>query len=138
MTRVYVPLNRAGLATALERGEIGPAPVGAYAVTPRLRALHGGDDLEELEYAAYERAVAASRALLDAERPDDRRRLVVAADATAVRAADDDDPAAVVVSEPISWAAVAAIHADTADLVGGDDDPELAWFATQEATGLLG
>jgi hypothetical protein len=132
VTRVYVPLDRAALATAWERAELGPAPLTAYAVTPGLLAAHGGQgDMEELEYAAYELAVAASRAALP---PGDRRRLVVAADAMAVRP-DEGEVGRVVVPQPIAWSAVASIHVDTDDL--GTDDAELAWYAPQEAPDLL-
>jgi hypothetical protein len=135
MTRVYVLLHRAALATAWERAELGPAPLTAYAVTPGLVAAHGGQgDMEELEYAAYELAVDASRVALP---PGDRRRLVVAADATAVRP-DEGEVGRVVVPEPIPWSAVASIHADIDDLgPDGDDDSDLAWYAPQEARDLL-
>ncbi len=86
MTRVYIPLNRAALESAIERGEVGPAPLTAYAVTPELQASVGMDlDDEELEYAAYRLAVDASRDMLAPDRSDDRRRLVMAADVTAIR-----------------------------------------------------
>jgi hypothetical protein len=136
VTRVYVPLDRVALATAWERAELGPAPLTAYAVTPGLRAEYGAErDLEELEYAAYELAVAASHAALP---PGDRRRLVVAADAAAVRP-DQGAVGRVAVPEPIPWSAVASIHADTDDLgTDGDDDAGLAWYAAQEAPDLLG
>jgi hypothetical protein len=136
MTRIYLPLSRAALATAWERAELGPAPLTGYAVTPGLRAAYGAErDLDELEYAAYELAVDASRDILPSE---DRRRLVVAADAVAVRP-DEDGVGRVVVPEPIPWSAVASIHADTDDLgPDGGDDAELAWYAPQETPDLLG
>jgi hypothetical protein len=135
VTRVYVPLGWAALATAWERSELGPAPLTAYAVTPGLRAAYGTQrDLEELEYAAYDLAVDASRATLPS---GDRRRLVVAADAAVVRP-DEAEIGRVVVPEPVPWSAVASIHADTDDLdPDGDDDAELAWYAAQEAPDLL-
>jgi hypothetical protein len=136
VTRVYVPLNRAALESALERGEVGPAPLTAYAVTPELQASVGMDlDDEELEYAAYRLAVDASRDMLAPDRPDDRRRLVAAADVTAIRPGAGGDPGTVTVPEPIEMAHVAAIHADTTDAAGDDED--LAWYATQEAPDLL-
>jgi hypothetical protein len=138
VTRVYLPLNRAALGAALQTGEIGPPPWTAYAVTPELRAAHGaGLDVEELEYAAYERAVGASRAMLDPGRSDDRRRLVAAADVGAVQPRPSGDPGEVSVLEPVPWSAVVSVHADVDDLGTIDDDPELAWFATQEASELL-
>jgi hypothetical protein len=134
VTRVYVPLDRAALATAWERAEVGPAPLTAYAVTPQLRAEYGAErDIEELEYAAYELAVDVSRAALSS---GDRRRVVVAADAAAVRP-DEGEVGRVVVPEPIPWSAVASIHADTGDLGPDGDDAELAWYAPQETPDLL-
>jgi hypothetical protein len=138
MTRIYVPLNRTALAAALEAGEIGPAPVAAYAVTPELRAAYGADlDVEELEYAAYSHAVTASRAMLQADRTDDRRRLVAAAEVETTQPRPNGELGAVVVPDPVPLTAVAAVHADTDDLAGVDADPELAWYATQEAADLL-
>jgi len=134
--RVYVPLNRAALESALERAEIGPAPIAAYAVTPAMRAsAEAAGDEEELEYAAYESAVDASRAMLDEGRSDDRRRLVVGADVDAIQAAAGGDPGAITLAESIPWARVAAVHADPIDDAGDDED--LAWYATQEAPDLL-
>lgn len=54
--RVYVPLTLSGLAAAHRAGEIGPGPLTAYAVTPALREWYVSDDIEELEYAALNRA----------------------------------------------------------------------------------
>lgn len=139
MTRVYLPLNRSGLATALRAGEIGPGPLTVYTVTAELRAEYGADAVvEELEYAAYGRAAAASRELLDLDRPDDRRRIVVAADVETVRARSDGGPGEATVPGPVPWSAVASVHADTDDLgADRDADLELAWYATQEAADLL-
>jgi hypothetical protein len=135
VTRVYVPLNRGLLESALEHRELGPAPLAAFAVTPELGAATPDLDVEELEYAAYRLAVDASRAMLAPDRTDDRRRLVVAADVTVTRPDADGGPGAITVPEPIPWAQVAAVHADPTDAAGDDDD--LAWYATQEAPELL-
>jgi hypothetical protein len=138
VTRIYVPLDRAALAAALEAGEIGPAPVAAYAVTPELRAAYGADlDVEELEYAAYSHAVSASRAMLQPDRTDDRRRIVAAAEVETARPRSAGELGEVVVPDPVPWTAVAAVHADTNDLADAEDDPELAWYATQEAADLV-
>lgn len=78
--RVYVPLTLPGLAEAHEAGELGPAPLRAYAVTPGLREWYVSDDLEELEYAALGRAAAASLRMLAADAGAPRKRVVVAVD----------------------------------------------------------
>ncbi|WP_128381615.1 DUF6912 family protein [Streptomyces cavernae] len=120
--RVYVPLTLPGLAEAYKAGEIGPAPLVAYAVTPGMREWYLSDDIEELEYAALSRAALASLRLLAAETGAVRRRVVVAVDVpdgTAV--ADPDrglDPAAlgeVRVAGPIALAKAAAVHIDADD-----------------------
>ncbi|NDZ86897.1 hypothetical protein G3I23_15230, partial [Streptomyces sp. SID10115] len=78
--RVYVPLTLPRLAEAHEAGELGPGPLVAYAVTPALREWYVSDDIEELEYAALNRAAAASLRLIAGDPGAARRRVVVAAD----------------------------------------------------------
>ncbi|MFD7445266.1 DUF6912 family protein [Streptomyces sp. NPDC059909] len=78
--RVYVPLTLPGLAEAHKAGELGPGPLTAYAVTPALREWYVSDDIEELEYAALNRAAAASLRLLAGDPDAARRRVVVAID----------------------------------------------------------
>lgn len=120
--RVYVPLTLSGLAEAYKAAEIGPGPLVAYAVTPGMREWYLSDDIEELEYAALNRAALASLRLLAADSGAARRRVVVAADVpdgTAV--ADPDrglDPAAlgeVRVAGPVALARAAAVHVDADD-----------------------
>ncbi|MYS71992.1 hypothetical protein GTY88_16405, partial [Streptomyces sp. SID5926] len=65
--RVYVPLTLSGLAEAHRAGELGTGPLVAYAVTPALREWYLSDDIEELEYAALNRAALASLRLLAAD-----------------------------------------------------------------------
>ena len=67
--RVYVPLTLPGLAEAYRTGELGAGPLVAYAVTPALREWYVSDDIEELEYAALNRAALASLRLLAADPP---------------------------------------------------------------------
>lgn len=73
------------------------------------------DDAEESEYDALMAAADASRALGGA------RRVVVVVETPAEGAVPMRD--------------VVAVHADTADDAGDDD--ELGWFATQEIPDLL-
>ncbi|MER0480263.1 hypothetical protein ABR737_18290 [Streptomyces sp. Edi2] len=120
--RVYVPLTLSGLAEAHKNGELGPGPLDAYAVTPALREWYVSDDIEELEYAALNRAAQASLRLL-AGHPDlARRRVVVAVDvADGAAVADPDrglDPSAlgeVRVAGPVPLSKAAAVHVDAAD-----------------------
>lgn len=144
--RVYVPLTLAGLAEAHRTGELGAAgPLTAYAVTPALREWYLSDDIEELEYAALNRAALASLRLLAADAGTARRRVVVAADVSdGAASADPDrglDPAGlgeVRVAGPLTLAEAAAVHVDAADAEtdvtaaadalaaaeGGDDDAQ--------------
>ncbi|MBC9725479.1 DUF6912 family protein [Streptomyces sp. TRM68367] len=123
--RVYVPLTLSGLAEAYKTGELGPGPLVAYAVTPALREWYLSDDIEELEYAALNRAAQASLRLLAADRGAPRRRVVVAVDvADAAASADPDrglDPAAlgeVRVEGAVPLGKAASVHVDAGDAEG--------------------
>lgn len=143
--RVYVPLTLPALAEAYKTGELGAGALTAYAVTPALREWYLSDDLEELEYAALNRAALASLRLLVADPGAPRRRVVVAVDVPdAATRVDPDrglDPAAlgeVHVAGPVALARAAAVHADADDAAedvtaaalalpsadGGDDDAQ--------------
>ncbi|MFJ3770079.1 DUF6912 family protein [Streptomyces sp. NPDC090075] len=143
--RVYVPLTLPGLAEAHKTGELGTGPFAAYAVTPALREWYLSDDVEELEYAALNRAALASLRLLAAEPDAARRRVVVAVDVPdGTATADPDrglDPAAlgeVRVTGAVALARAAAVHVDSDDAEedvtaaagalaaadGGDDDAQ--------------
>jgi len=76
--RVYLPSTLPTLAAALAAGEIGPAPLTGYAVTPALREWYVGGDLEELEYAAMLAAARASLRLLALDPDAPLRRVVLA------------------------------------------------------------
>ncbi|WP_018565494.1 DUF6912 family protein [Streptomyces sp. PsTaAH-124] len=122
--RVYVPLTLPGLAAAHTAGELGPEPLVAYAVTPALREWYVSDDLEELEYAALNRAALASLRLLAMDPQAPRRRVVVAVDVPdRAASADPDrglDPAAVgevTVTGTVPLAKAAAVHVDADDAV---------------------
>ncbi|MEU0968997.1 hypothetical protein ABZ357_27575 [Streptomyces sp. NPDC005917] len=120
--RVYVPLTLSGLAEAHKTGELGTGPFVAYAVTPALREWYLSDDIEELEYAALNRAALASLRLLAADPGAVRRRVVVAVDVPdGAAAADPDrglDPAAlgeVRVTGTVALAKAASVHVDSDD-----------------------
>lgn len=143
--RVYVPLTLSGLAEAYRTGRLGTGPLVAYAVTPALREWYVSDDIEELEYAALNRAALASLRLLAADAEAVRRRVVVAVDVPDEAATSDPDraldPAAlgeVRVARAVPLAKAASVHVDADDaeaevtaaaraLVaadGGDDDAQ--------------
>ncbi|MEU9174020.1 hypothetical protein AB0D34_40710 [Streptomyces sp. NPDC048420] len=137
--RVYVPLTLSGLAEAYKTGELGAGPLLAYAVTPGLREWYLSDDIEELEYAALNRAALASLRLLAADAGVVRRRVVVAVDvADGAAVADPDralDPAAlgeVRVAGGVKLAKAAAVHVDSDD---AEDDVTAAVDALEAADG---
>ena len=163
--RVYLPSTLAELAPALVAGEIGPAPVLGFAVTPALREWYATGDLEELEYVAMVLAARASLRLLHAKPNAPRRRVVLAAelaDQDVIVKNGLDTPGRVEVALPVSLAdvvcglvddAVAASDIDEAAAAlpaadAGDDDAkfivdgaeghELLWYATQELIYLIG
>ncbi|KUL35643.1 hypothetical protein ADL22_26580 [Streptomyces sp. NRRL F-4489] len=120
--RVYVPLTLSGLADAHRSGELGTGPLRAYAVTPALREWYVSDDIEELEYAALNRAAQASLRLLAGHPSVPRRRVVVALDVPDRDAAADPDRGLdqsalgeVRVAGPVPLSKAAAVHVDSPD-----------------------
>ncbi|MEU2115089.1 hypothetical protein ABZ567_05410 [Streptomyces sp. NPDC016459] len=120
--RVYVPLTLPGLAQAHKAGELGPGPLTAYAVTPALREWYVSDDIEELEYAALNRAASASLRLLAGDPGAPRRRIVVAVDVADKDAVTDPDRGLdagsigeVRIAGAVPLAEAAAVHADADD-----------------------
>ncbi|MEU2559027.1 hypothetical protein ABZ626_06760 [Streptomyces longispororuber] len=120
--RVYVPLTLPRLAQAHAAGELGPGPLTAYAVTPALREWYVSDDIEELEYAALNRAALASLRLLAGEPGAARRRVVLAADVPDGAAVADPDRGLdagalgeVRIAGALPLAKAAAVHVDSGD-----------------------
>jgi hypothetical protein len=163
--RVYLPATLSTLACLLQAGEIGPAPVRGFAVTPTLREWYASGDLEELEYVAMTHAGRASLRLLAADPDAPRRRVVLAADVPDALIGHNggfDDPTVVEIAAPVTVDRVVAGHVDEvlampdiAEAVAalpaadqGDDDArfvvdgaeghELLWYASQELPHLTG
>ncbi|GAA3372103.1 hypothetical protein GCM10020367_25720 [Streptomyces sannanensis] len=165
--RVYVPLTLPGLAQAHTASEVGPAPLTAYAVTPGLREWYVSDDIEELEYAALNRAALASLRLLAADPGAPRRRVVVAVDvpdgaASAEPGLEVATLGQVRIASPVPLAKAASVHVDSVDAgqdvaaaadaladadrgdddaqftVDGAEDHELLWYGVQEIPNLIG
>ena len=161
--RVYLPATSTMLRALLDSGVVGPAPLTAFAITPALREWYVDEDLEALEYAAMIEAARGSLRLIDSDPEAAPRRVVIAADVpdSAVTIRDDLDRGVVELTEPVSLAAVASVHADDADAesavtaaadsiiaadLGGDDAQdavddaegfELSWYANQEIASYL-
>ena len=161
--RVYLPATMSSLTDVLAKGEAGPAPLQAFAVTPTLREAYESGDDEELEYVATLAAATQSLRLLAADSGAPRRRVVLAADVPDGQVSwtpYDDDPAAVQLSAAVPLTALASGHVDDLDAVAdvtaaadaisaadaGDpdavfvvdsaEDHDLAWYATQELPDL--
>jgi hypothetical protein len=120
--RVYIPTTLPRLAAAHEAGELGPAPLDAFGVTPGLREWYVSDDIEELEYAALTRAAGASLRMLAGEPAAARRRVVLVADVPDAQVSFDPDqpldPAvlgAVRLAGASRLAKAAAVHVDADD-----------------------
>ncbi|MEV0604299.1 hypothetical protein AB0I82_34075 [Streptomyces sp. NPDC050315] len=120
--RVYVPLTLPGLAEAYKAGELGSGPLDAFAVTPALREWYVSDDIEELEYAALNRAAQASLRLLATDPQAPRKRVVVAVDVADGAASVDPDRGldksalgVVRVAGPVPMKKAAAVHVDSND-----------------------
>ncbi len=160
---MYLPATLPALARLLRTGEIGPAPVRGFAVTPTLREWYASGDLEELEYVAMTHAARASLRMLADDAAAPRRRVVLAADVPDDVVDHDggfDEPTVVEVRVPvgvdrvvsghvddllavedISEAAAALAAADKGDddaqfVVDGAEGHELLWYARQELTYL--
>ncbi len=123
--RVYVPLTLPRLAEAHKAGELGPGPLVAYAVTPALREWYVSDDIEELEYAALNRAALASLRLVAGDPGAARRRVVLAADvpdgaavADPDRGLDEGALGEVRLASALPLAKAAAVHVDSVEAEG--------------------
>jgi hypothetical protein len=163
--RVYLPTTLVELGTALVAGQVGPAPVTGFAVTPALREWYIGGDMEELEYVAMMQAARASLRMLHADTMAGRRRVVLAAelpDEVVTVKNGFDNPGQVTVTLPVllsdvvagrgddayaasdidaAAAALPAADAGDADakfVVDGAEGHELLWYATQELIYLIG
>ncbi|GII33125.1 DUF6912 family protein [Planotetraspora mira] len=145
--RVYLPCTLPALARVVAAGELGPAPLTGYAVTPALVEWYASGDTEELEYVALTEAARASLRMLAADRADGvevaARRVVVAAeipDSAVNMGTDLEERARVRLLKSVPIAELASIHVDdlsaAADVEaaiaalpaadGGDDDAQFA------------
>jgi len=146
-------------------GEIGPAPLNGFAVTPALREWYASGDEEELEYVAMSQAARASLRMLHADARAPRRRVVLAAelpDLVITVRNGFDKPGHVAVTLPVMLSDVVSGHVDATDaaadidaaaaalpaadagdgdakfVVDGAEGHELLWYATQELIYLIG
>jgi len=151
--RVYLPLTIPALAELLRTGDVGPAPVHGFAVTPALREWYSSGDIEELEYAALMHAARRSLRMLAADPDAPRRRIVLAAELSGGEHGGQpggreefDDPALVLIDSPVPLRDIVSAHVDDPSAAGaieaaiaalsaadaGDDD---ARFVVDSAEG---
>ena len=163
--RVYLPITLAALGSALVAGQLGPAPLTGFAVTPALREWYSTGELEELEYVAMMQAARASLRMLHLDTKAPRRRVVLAAEMSEPLISVTngfDRPGQVTVTLPVELADVVSGHVDATDAApdieaaaaalpaadAGDGDAqfivdsaeghELLWYAAQELIYLIG
>lgn len=124
--RVYLPCTLPALARVVTLGELGPAPLTGYAVTPALVEWYVSGDTEELEYVALTEAARASLRMLAADRADGvraaARRVVIAAevpDGSVSAGAELEERARVRLAAAIPMTDIAAVHVD--DLSAAED-----------------
>jgi hypothetical protein len=104
----------------LRTGEIGPAPVRGFAVTPALREWYSSGDMDELEYVAMMYAARKSMRLLAADAAAPTRRVVLAAElpdgpsgvVVATGSVGFDEPAVVQVNRPVELRDIVSVHVD--------------------------
>ncbi len=118
--RVYLPSTLPGLAELQHTGEISPAPVRGYAVTPALREWYSSGDMEELEYVAMMYAARRSLRLLAGDPAAATRRVVLAADlpdgpsgtVVATGSGGFDEPALVYINRSVQLRDMVSVHID--------------------------
>jgi hypothetical protein len=118
--RVYLPSTLPALPELLRTGEIGPAPVRGFAVTPALREWYSSGDMDELEYVAMMYAARKSMRLLAADPAAPTRRVVLAAElpdgpsgvVAATGGVGFDEPARVQVNRPVELRDIVSVHVD--------------------------
>lgn len=137
--RVYLPCTLSALADLVAAGELGPAPLTGYAVTPALVEWYASGDTEELEYVALTEAARASLRMLADERAEGiktvGRRVVIAAevpDDVVEVGTDLADRARVRLLKPVPLAKFAAVHVDDLDAVP-DVDAAIAALPAADA-----
>lgn len=137
--RVYLPIAAEGLRELLQRGQLGPAPLNAFAAPAHTPA----NDLDEAEHQAWLAAAAAARASARGI-----RRVIASADvdgalvseasdqqpASSARAGATAVPCAVEVDAPVPLRRFVAFHIDEHV---GSDDYDLLWYDVTEIAGVL-
>jgi len=135
VTRIYIPLNAAGLHSLSTQGAVQGSLFPAHAVTAALQASAPTAAQDELEYAALNDAAQTSGALLT---DGESRRIVAAADVSSelVLSAAPGDSAvqsAVSIGDSVALNRIASFHVDDED----PQDDSLLWYDVTELPVIL-
>ncbi len=127
--RVYVPVSPGTLAALVGAGELGPAPLAAYAVTSVLGRPGLTVDEEELEHEAW---AAAAEAALDLTSGGSRRRVIASADVdtAVVLEGAGSDPASVTLGAAVPLRRIVSFHVD--EHAGRRELTDLLWYDVTE------
>lgn len=139
LTRIYIPLNAAGLRRLAADRAVTGAPFLAYAVTDAVRAAAPVAVQDEWEYSALSDAVLRSAELLS---PGEKRRLVAAADvdpelvgpAVPGDSGDFIEDSAVLILDSVALKRIASFHVDADE---ASEDDELLWYDVTELPVIL-
>ncbi len=139
LTRIYIPLNAAGLRRLDADRAVTGAPFLAYAVTDAVRASAPAAGQDQWEYSALGDAVLRSAELLS---PREKRRLVAAADVeselvgSAVPSDSGDfiEDSAVLILESVALNRIASFQVDADE---ASEDDELLWYDVTELPVIL-
>ena len=135
-TRVYLPLDAAGVRRLARDREVGGAKGGglrAFAVTEQVERDQPLGDEEEWEYAALGEACDAATSLRGGTAA---KRVIVAADVDpAWVTAGSSSAAAVLISSPVPLSKVVAFHVD--ETAGDDGLADLLWYDATELDEVL-
>lgn len=138
LTRIYIPLNAAGLRRLNADGAVAGAPFLAYAVTDAVQASAPTAGKDGWEYSALSDAVLRSAGLLT---PGESRRIVAAADVAPelvgpvpTDSGDFVEDSAVLILDTVALKRIASFHVDDDD---ASEDDELLWYDVTELPVLL-
>ncbi|MGA8980068.1 MAG: hypothetical protein WB473_13250 [Pedococcus sp.] len=128
-TRIYLPMDAAGVRRLTAEREVAGTPVEAFAVTERLERMLPSGDEEEWEYAALTEAFEAA---------DERRgtspakRVVLAADVDPswVTSRAGTHLSAVQLTQPLPLSRVVSFHVD--ESAGDEGMDDLLWYDVTE------
>ena len=135
LTRIYIPLNAAGLRSLSVEGAVGGAPFVAHAVTESVRAADAGAGMDDWEFTALNDAAQTSGSMLTR---GEGLRIVAAADVSSdlvdtPETADPDLVSAVSILDSVALKRIASFHVD------GDaaQDDGLLWYDVTELPVVL-